>query len=98
MTQRSPEEKRREAAGQASPDRGPGAHSGAERQPRDRAVPGTASNREGYTTEGGTAHGEQLAGVEADEETARPRPDRSAGQGREDTRRTPDRDRADGEA
>ncbi|QLE75669.1 hypothetical protein FGW37_32395 [Streptomyces rectiverticillatus] len=43
--------------------RGPGAHSGQESQARERSVPGTASAREGYQTEGGTAHDEALEGV-----------------------------------
>ncbi|MGK5728555.1 hypothetical protein [Streptomyces sp. URMC 124] len=45
--------------------RGPGAHSGQESQARERSVPGTASAREGYQTEGGTAHDEALEGVRA---------------------------------
>ncbi|WP_274564663.1 hypothetical protein [Streptomyces spiramyceticus] len=49
-------------------EKGPGAHSGAERQAQDRVVPGTASAREGYQTEGGTAGGESLAGVESHDE------------------------------
>jgi hypothetical protein len=42
----------------------PGAHSGAESPAQDRAIPGTVSSREGYRTEGGTAHGDALEGVE----------------------------------
>ncbi|MBT2365674.1 hypothetical protein J7E88_10165 [Streptomyces sp. ISL-10] len=48
-------------------DRGPGAHSGQERQPGQRTVPGTASAAEGYSR-GGTSSGEPLEGVERDEE------------------------------
>ncbi|MFF8841155.1 hypothetical protein ACF08N_00245 [Streptomyces sp. NPDC015127] len=48
-------------------DRGPGAHSGRERQPGRRTVPGTASATEGYSP-GGTRSGEPLEGVESDEE------------------------------
>jgi hypothetical protein len=32
---------------------------------QDRVIPGTASAEEGYSTEGGTRHGEALAGLEA---------------------------------
>ncbi|MBT2394954.1 hypothetical protein [Streptomyces sp. ISL-100] len=46
-------------------EKGPGAHSGAERQAQERVVPGTASAREGYRTKGGTAGGESLEGVES---------------------------------
>ncbi|MBA2947384.1 hypothetical protein [Streptomyces himalayensis] len=46
----------------------PGAHSGAESPAQDRAIPGTASSREGYQTEGGTAHDEALKGVEKQDE------------------------------
>ncbi|GAA1503165.1 hypothetical protein GCM10009730_02180 [Streptomyces albidochromogenes] len=46
-------------------EKGPGAHSGAERQAQERVVPGTASAREGYPAGGGTADGESLAGVES---------------------------------
>lgn len=46
-------------------EKGPGAHSGAEQQPQERVVPGTASAQEGYPTKGGTAGGESLAGVES---------------------------------
>ncbi|MEV8308769.1 hypothetical protein AB0P36_15820 [Streptomyces flavidovirens] len=46
-------------------EKGPGAHSGAERQAQERVVPGTASAREGYSEKGGTAGGESLAGVES---------------------------------
>lgn len=49
-------------------EKGPGAHSGAERQARDRVVPGTASAAEGYRTPEGTAGGESLAGVESSDE------------------------------
>jgi hypothetical protein len=45
-----------------------GSHSGAESEARDRTVPGTASAREGYQSEGGTAHGEALEGVEKQDE------------------------------
>lgn len=45
----------------------PGASSGGESDVEDRTVPGTASAREGYTTEGGTAHDEALEGVSVDE-------------------------------
>jgi len=45
-------------------DRGPGAHSGREAQPRHAVVPGTASAAEGYSG-GGTVEGEPLKGVEA---------------------------------
>ncbi|GAA1584482.1 hypothetical protein GCM10009678_78930 [Actinomadura kijaniata] len=48
-------------------DTSPGAQSGSEDLPHDRTVPGTESATEGYETEGGTRHGDPLAGVEADE-------------------------------
>lgn len=51
----------------------PGAHSGAESQARGRTVRGTASAREGYQAEGGTAHGEALEGVERQETEDRAR-------------------------
>ncbi|MGW4600131.1 hypothetical protein ACWEOA_33325 [Streptomyces sp. NPDC004457] len=47
----------------------PGAHSGGESQARDRTVPGTASAREGYQSGEGTAAGEPLRGVGAEERT-----------------------------
>jgi hypothetical protein len=46
-------------------DEEPGAHSGGESEARERVVPGTASAAEGYRTQGGTLHGEPLAGVGA---------------------------------
>jgi hypothetical protein len=49
----------------------PGSHSGAESQPQDRSIPGTASNREGYQTERGTTAGNPLEGVEAEEGAGR---------------------------
>jgi hypothetical protein len=33
---------------------------------QDRVIPGTASAEEGYSTEGGTRHGEALSGLEAE--------------------------------
>lgn len=63
----------------AKDEQEPGAHSGAESQARDRVVPGTASAREGYQSQGGTAHGEPLSGVEAHGEKGRMRP--SGGKG-----------------
>ncbi|MBT2384545.1 hypothetical protein [Streptomyces sp. ISL-11] len=47
----------------ARDEKEPGAHSGKESQARERTVPGTASAREGYQNEGGTARGEALEGV-----------------------------------
>ncbi|KAB2350363.1 hypothetical protein F8566_11375 [Actinomadura rudentiformis] len=44
-------------------DRGPGASSGAESQPRERVVPGMGSATEGYDS-GGTRQGDPLSGVE----------------------------------
>jgi hypothetical protein len=44
-------------------DRGPGAHSGAERRAAKRHVPGTAGATEGYG-DSDTARGEPLTGVE----------------------------------
>jgi hypothetical protein len=55
-------------------DRGPGAHSGRESQPQERVIRGTPGAREGYQTQSGTAHGEPIAGREAepgDEQAAR---------------------------
>lgn len=95
MARQTPEERGSEAAERArtdqgpesGPDRGPGAHSGAEQQPHDRAVPGTASSREGYQTRGGTAHDEPLAGVEAeDDRAAREQRDRAREAERDTTR------------
>ncbi|MET9804898.1 hypothetical protein [Streptomyces sp. NPDC006368] len=54
------------------PDRGPGAHSGAERQAGHRTVRGTASATEGYRPDEGTAAGEALKGVEKDEDDDAP--------------------------
>ncbi|TDD85499.1 hypothetical protein [Actinomadura rubrisoli] len=48
-------------------DRGPGASSGQEEQPRARVVPGTGSAAEGYEPAdagGGTKAGDPIAGVE----------------------------------
>ncbi|MFD1829498.1 hypothetical protein ACFSJS_07460 [Streptomyces desertarenae] len=57
-------ERGREAEHRTDPaDRGPGAHSGSERQMEHRAVPGTASAAEGFSG-GGTVEGEPLKGVE----------------------------------
>ncbi|MDT0346903.1 hypothetical protein [Streptomyces litchfieldiae] len=42
--------------------RGPGAHSGREREPRERIIPGTATAAEGFT-ESDTARGDPLHGV-----------------------------------
>ncbi|MET9180840.1 hypothetical protein ABZX88_21835 [Kitasatospora aureofaciens] len=45
---------------------GVGGSSGAEAQPRERTVPGTASAREGYQPDHGTGSGSPLEGVEID--------------------------------
>jgi hypothetical protein len=51
--------------GKEEPQPQPGA--GSQEPPvQDRVIPGTASAEEGYSTEGGTRHGEALAGLEAD--------------------------------
>jgi hypothetical protein len=63
MSEQTPEEPRTDPFARARDDEEPGAHSGGESQARDRVVPGTASAREGYETQGGTAHGETLTGV-----------------------------------
>jgi len=47
-------------------DRGPGAYSGFEQQPKERIVPGTASAAEGYSPHG-TGEGEALKGREKDD-------------------------------
>jgi hypothetical protein len=47
----------------------PGAHSGAESQPRERTVPGTASAKEGYQPDRGTTAGKPLEGIEVTEDT-----------------------------
>ncbi|WP_131741022.1 hypothetical protein [Actinomadura roseirufa] len=50
-------------------ERGPGASSGQEEQPRERIVPGMGSAAEGYDAEdagGGTKTGDPLAGVRKD--------------------------------
>jgi hypothetical protein len=45
----------------------PGAHSGAESEPQDRVIPGTASAAEGYAgSSEGTAAGEPLDGLEVE--------------------------------
>lgn len=49
----------------------PGAHSGAESQAQERSLPGTASAKEGYQPERGTAAGNPLEGTEAAERTRR---------------------------
>ncbi|SEG41179.1 hypothetical protein SAMN04489712_10568 [Thermomonospora echinospora] len=57
-------------------DRGPGAHSGHERQVQERVVPGTASAAEGYQT----GEDDILAGVRARPgETARPADEEETG-------------------
>ncbi|MEW2514068.1 hypothetical protein [Streptomyces sp. NPDC046870] len=45
----------------------PGAHSGSESQARDRTIPGTAGAKEAYQPDEGTAAGEPLRGVRAEE-------------------------------
>jgi hypothetical protein len=64
MTEHEPREPERRGDEQ---DRGPGAHSGREDRPHDRRIPGTASAREGYQTEGGTAHGDPLEGLKRED-------------------------------
>ncbi|MFD5266322.1 hypothetical protein [Streptomyces sp. NPDC058335] len=49
----------------------PGAHSGAESPPQERSVPGTASAKEGYQADRGTAAGNPLEGVETEERADR---------------------------
>lgn len=49
----------------------PGAHSGAESQAQERSVPGTASAKEGYQPEKGTAEGKPLEGVDTEEQARR---------------------------
>ncbi|MFF8905453.1 hypothetical protein [Streptomyces olivaceoviridis] len=56
-----------ERFGRARDEEEPGAHSGSESQARDRTVPGTAGTKEGYQPEEGTAAGEPLRGVRAEE-------------------------------
>ncbi|GGY98501.1 hypothetical protein GCM10010300_48270 [Streptomyces olivaceoviridis] len=61
----------------------PGAHSGSESRARDRTVPGTAGAKEGYQPEEGTAAGEPLRGVRAEERPEERRQgDEEAGSGR----------------
>lgn len=61
---------RKASSGSAGPreaaDRGPGAHSGREQQPKERTVHGTASAAEGYSPHG-TGEGEALKGREKDD-------------------------------
>ncbi|MGP3999447.1 hypothetical protein [Streptomyces sp. 8N706] len=64
MSRQPPKKPRPAARERARDEKEPGAHSGAESTAQDRVVPGTASAREGYQAEGGTAHGEALEGVE----------------------------------
>ncbi len=63
-------------------DRGPGAHSGRETQPRPGVVPGTASAAEGYSG-GGTVEGEPLKGVEAHGTDTEEAKEREVGPGEE---------------
>ena len=51
--------------GKEEPKPQPGA-ADPEQPVQDRVIPGTASAAEGYSTEGGTRHGEALAGLEAE--------------------------------
>ncbi|KMS92152.1 MULTISPECIES: hypothetical protein [Streptomyces] len=61
----------------------PGAHSGSESQARDRTIPGTASAKEGYQPEEGTAAGEPLRGVGGEERPGERRQgDEETGSGR----------------
>jgi hypothetical protein len=53
--------------GKEEPKPQPGTGDPSPEQPApDRVIPGTASAEEGYSTEGGTRHGEPLAGLEAE--------------------------------
>ncbi|MEV7814022.1 hypothetical protein AB0P05_25345 [Streptomyces flaveolus] len=61
----------------------PGAHSGSESQARDRTIPGTASAKEGYQPEEGTAADEPLRGVGGEERPGKRRQgDEETGSGR----------------
>ncbi|MEU7135977.1 hypothetical protein [Streptomyces sp. NPDC046261] len=63
----------------ARSDEEPGAHSGKESRARERSIPGTASAREGYQNEGGTARGDALGGVQG---RSRDTEDKRPGKGR----------------
>ncbi|MFI9202875.1 hypothetical protein [Streptomyces sp. NPDC053048] len=65
MARQQPKKTSQDPYGRARDPKEPGSHSGGESQARERTVPGTASAREGYQTEGGTAHDEALEGVRA---------------------------------
>ncbi|MFH9087926.1 hypothetical protein [Streptomyces sp. NPDC017673] len=60
----------------------PGAHSGSESQARDRTIPGTASAKEGYQPDEGTAAGEPLRGVRAEDRPGERRPGEETGSDR----------------
>lgn len=65
---RQPEKPGPRSRARAHGEEEPGSHAGAEETARDRTIPGTASAREGYETEGGTAHGNPLEDVEKQDE------------------------------
>ncbi|MEU8546203.1 hypothetical protein AB0C81_04185 [Streptomyces roseoverticillatus] len=70
MARKQSKDARRESHERARDAGEPGAHSGRESRPRERSVPGTASAREGYQPQGGTAQDEALEGVRARGEQA----------------------------
>ncbi|GAA4934633.1 hypothetical protein ACFPM3_05300 [Streptomyces coeruleoprunus] len=65
MNQRTPKDRAEKRSREE-----PGAHSGRENQPARRDVPGTAGVTEGYRPEEGTAGGQALKGVEAEDTAA----------------------------
>src|SRR5215203_4957501 len=92
MNAQVPDDSKPDRHARARNEEEPGSHSGAESQPRDRIVPGTASAKEGYQTygdgEAGTGSGEPLAGVGTPAGSAEEgyEPGRSAGPGPRITR------------
>jgi hypothetical protein len=61
------DEKPADRYARARGDEEPGAHSGGESRARERSIPGTASAKEGYQPERGTAAGKPLRGVGEEE-------------------------------
>ncbi|MGC0337861.1 hypothetical protein [Streptomyces sp. SLBN-8D4] len=64
MNEQTPSAEEPDRHARARSDEEPGAHSGGESQARERVLPGTVSAAEGYPSQGGTAQGDSLAGVE----------------------------------
>ncbi|GAB2878719.1 hypothetical protein GCM10027074_53720 [Streptomyces deserti] len=68
-------------------DQEPGAHSGSESQARERTIPGTASAKEGYQPNRGTAAGKPLEAVEAEDQEQQAAQEDRGGEAGPDRRR-----------